>query len=532
MNRIPSILRFPAALFALCCFLLFSPGAISAQVFTIVQQEEPDTLDPQAVETEADRRFAEALFEGLVSADPRTGLAVPGLAESWVFSEDNRTVTFTLREAIWSDGVPITADTVVVSWLRKMNPANAFPDADLPALAIEGGLDYLSGLAAASAVKIKALDARTLEVRLASALPQFPEMLIHPAFSVVPIHVIAKFGNNWTAAGRIVFSGPFRLQEWKAGKRMVLVPNARYWNVKRIGLRSVVFLTIKDPEVGFNLFKSGAADWFGQVPPLNLAQAASSKASAAASLKDRHESPEFGAYYFLFNQGKAPFDDVRVRKALGMAVDPAVLLAATGLEGFIAASSLVPPMEGYPVLTSRAFDPEGARALFAEAGFPGGKGFPPVSMLINASFSSRRIAEALAAGWKQELGVDVQLRELGWDAFIEARSGRRSFDLARVSRMADWLDPAAFLEPWKTGDVRNDAGYSNVRFDALLDEASGLRGAARLSKLAEAEQVLLDDAVLLPLFHYTSVDMIDLARWDGWYPNPLNIHPLKYIRPR
>jgi oligopeptide transport system substrate-binding protein len=525
-------MRFPAALLALMLFVVISPGLVSAQVFTIVQQEEPDTLDPQAAETAADRRFAGALFEGLASADPRTGLAVPGLAESWVFSEDNRTVVFTLREAIWSDGVPITADTVVASWLRKMNPANAFPDADIPALAIEGGMDYLAGRATAQDVKMKALDQRTLEVRLSIALPQFPEMLLHPAFSVIPIHVVARFGNSWTAAGRIVFSGPFRLQEWKAGRRMVLVPNARYWDVKRLGLRSVVFLTIKDPEVGFNLFKSGAADWFDQMPPLGTFQAPASKIAAAASLKDRHVSPEFGSYYFLFNQNKVPFDDVRVRKALAMAVDPAAVLAETGFEGFMAAFSMVPHVEGYPAPAGPAFDPEGARALFAEAGFPGGKSFPPVSMLINSSFSSRRIAELLAASWKQELGVDVEFRELGWDAYIEARSGRKNFDLARVSRMGDWLDPCAFLEPWKTGDVRNDSGYSNVKFDELLEEASRLRGAPRLAKLAEAEQILLDDAALIPLFHYTSVDMIDLERWEGWYPNPLNIHPLKYIRPR
>jgi oligopeptide transport system substrate-binding protein len=510
--------------FAAAALLLAGFLAVGAQSFTVVNGAEVSSLDPQSIENVQEYRISSALFEGLLVPDPRTGAPLPGLAESWSLSPDFRTITFRLRKTTWTDGVPLTASTVAASWLRKMDPRNAFPYADLPALAIEGGLSYLAGRTGPEDVKIKALDDQTLEVGLSSPMPQFPSLVLHHAFAVVPMHLVEKYGSSWSNPDRIVFNGPFIIKEWLRGSRLVLTRNFSYWDNRSVALRTLTFLPVEDPDVGYDLYRSGAADWTARL-------SAAGRASAWGG-SDLHESTGYGVYYFLFNSSKPPLDDPRIRRALSLAIDPALVAEAVPGSGQVAATSFVPPGGAYVPAQARGFDPAAARALLAEAGYPEGAGFPRLNLLYNANETNRRAVESARDQWKANLGIEIGPQPREWNAYMDARSLSRSFDLARAAWIGDYLDPSVFTDMWVTGSPRNDSSYSNPAYDELAKAASGLSEAARLQALSLAEKILLDDAAVLPLFFYVDRNLIDLSRWEGWYENPLDQHPWKFVRPR
>lgn len=506
-------------------FALLAVVALGAQDFTIVNGAEPASLDPHAVEGVPEHRIYMALFEGLTVADPRTNRALPGVAESWSFSKDFKTITFKLRKSTWSDGVPITADTVVKSWLRKMDPKNAFQYADLPAAYIEGGAEYLAGKAGPEAVKIRAVDAQTFEVKLVGPTPFFPDMVVHYAFAIVPIHAIEKYGNDWVKVQNWVSNGPFVLKEQKPQERVVVVKNPKYWDAKNVGLKQVTFLANDDVNVGYNLYKSGAADWIDTVPLELMDQIKLDK--------NFHVAPEYGSYYYIINTTRKPLDDPRVRKALAMGFDKKALVEQVAKGGQVPANSFVPPSTGYTPAKGYDFNPEAARKLLAEAGYPGGKGFPNFAILYNTSASHKKIAEFIQAQWKDNLGIDVSLVNQEWGTYLDTRSQSHNFDLARAGWIADYLDPSTFSDMWVTGGTQNDGLYSNKRYDDLIEKARTLTGAERMKALSDAEKILIDeDMGVLPIYFYVTQNMIDLDKWNGWYPNPMNVHPWKFIRPK
>lgn len=506
-------------------FALLSVVALGAQDFTIVNGAEPVSLDPHAVEGVPEHRIYMALFEGLTIADPKTNRALPGIAESWSFSKDFKTVTFKLRKATWSDGVEITADTVVKSWLRKMDPKNAFQYADLPASYIAGGMDYLSGKAGPEAVKIRAVDKYTFEVQLVGPTPFFPDMVVHYAFAIVPMHAIEKYGNDWVKPQNWVSNGPFVLKEWKSQERVVVVKNPKYWDAKNVALQKVTFLANDDVNVGYNLYKSGGADWIDTVP--------SELMNEIKLRKDFHVAPEYGTYYYIFNVTRKPLDDARVRKALAMSFDKKALVENVTKGGQVPANSFVPPSTGYTPAKGFDFNPEMGRKLLAEAGFPGGKGFPTLSILYNTSANHKRIAEFIQSQWKENLGITVNLVNQEWGTYLDTRSQSHNFDIARAGWIADYLDPSTFSDMWVTGGTQNDGLYSNKKYDELIEKSRTLLGAERMKVLSDAEKVLIDeDMAIMPIYFYVTQNMIDLTKWDGWYPNPMNAHPWKFIRPK
>ncbi len=499
---------------------------LSAQDFTIVNGTEPTSLDPHAVEGVPEHRIYVALFEGLTINDPRTNRALPAVAESWSFSKDYKTCTFKIRKGVtWSDGVEITADTVVQSWVRKMDPQNAFQYADLPAMYIEGGMDYLEGKAGPESLKIRAVDKYTFEVKLVGPIPFFADMVSHNAFAIVPMHAIEKYGKDWVKPGKMVSNGPYVLSEWKPQEKVVVVKNNKYWDAKNVSLKKVTFIANDDINVGYNLYKSGAADWTEAVP-LELMDEVKLR-------KDFHVAPQYGTYYFIYNTTRKPLDDARVRKALAMAINKDDLVNKVTRGGQIPANSLVPPSTGYTPAKGYNFDPAAARKLLAEAGYPDGKNFPAFTILYNTSSSHKSIAEFIQAQWKVNLGIDVSLMNQEWGTYLDTRSQSHNFDIARAGWIGDYLDPSTFLEMFITGGTQNDGLYTNPKYDELLDKARVASGTERFQYLMDAEKILIDeDMAVLPLYFYVTQNLIDLDKWDGWYANPLNIHPWKFIRPK
>ncbi len=311
--------------------------------FVLVNSAEPQSLDPALIEGVPEHRITYSLFEGLFTNDPLTAEPVPALAKSYTVSEDGKTYTFKLREATWSDGVPITAETVVKSWLRQLDPNTASPYAWFPAMFIKGAGDYNAGTGTTENVAIRALDPETFQMELVGPLPYVLGAMTHYAFGVVPLHAIEKFGADWTKPENFVGNGPFVLKEWKPQEKIVVVPNEKYWDRAAVKLTSVTYLPIEDNLTGYNLFTNGDVDWMNTVPL--------DKIDEAKLRPDYQLAPQLSTYYYIFNTKRPPLDNPKVRKALSLAVNRQFLVDGVTKGGQLPAESIVPSMAGYPGLT-------------------------------------------------------------------------------------------------------------------------------------------------------------------------------------
>gem|GEM_PF-6234649 len=233
--------------------------------FYIALNKEPEVLDPHMITNHSEQKLAKALFEGLLSYDPQTGLAVPGLAESWEMTDDGLVYTFYLREAQWSDGEPITAQTVVDSWMRAMAPETGSPYAWFFGI-IEGAEAYIAGEGDAEDVQIEAVDDHTFEMTLSASLPSVVEGLPLFAFSVVPVHAIDAYGDNWTDIDNLVVNGPFEITAWADAQFIALEPNASYWDAENVFLDAVVYFPVPNIGEAVEMFTYEDVDWVSGIP--------------------------------------------------------------------------------------------------------------------------------------------------------------------------------------------------------------------------------------------------------------------------
>lgn len=514
-----------------------APATASAEPveFIINNSAEPESLDPHKITGVPEHNIYQGLFEGLVSFDPKTGRAVPGTAESWEFSNEGKTVTFHLRDVMWSDGVKITAQTVYDSWIRGLDPETANPYAWFPNMFIEGAAAYNGGEAGPEAVQIKVIDDKTFEMNLVGPLPYVIDALGHYAFGIVPMHVIKEHGSDWIKPENFVSNGPFVLDEWVPQQYVSAVPNPNYWDKDTVQLDKVTWLPIEDENTGFNMYMNGEIDWNTEVP---LDQIDAMKAESFYQ-----NSPYLGTYYYLLETKTAPFDDVRVRKALNLAFDRETIVNKITKGGQIPAFSMVPPMDGYPALVDAAKYSDmskniaEAKKLLAEAGYPNGEGWPEgIEILYNTSESHKKIAEYIQEQWKVNLGIEVSLINMEWKTYLQIRR-EHDFQISRAGWIGDYPDPNTFLDMFLAPDSGDNWGgnygrYQNeADFDANIEKAATMEaGPDRFATLRKAETAfIIDDQALIPIYFYTSNQLIDTDVWGGWYPNIMDYHPPKYI---
>lgn len=519
------ILRFQALVLIGCGLILSAckdTGSRADLVF--INGAEPESLDPAIITGQPEGRIVNALFEGLTSYDA-FGRAIPGVAESWSLSEDRKTYVFKIRDdAKWSDGSPVTAHDFVASWRRTLSPetgsgynyqlfylknAKAFAEGDQP--------DF-------SHVGVRALDDRTLEVELESPTPFFLELCAFPTLHPVPVKWIEAVGDDWIKPGRIINNGAYLLEEWKINDRIRLRRNPAYWNVKNVALEVVDVLPIAKDTVAFNFYASGNADLVmdkGLAPP-----------SLLEDLKmrpDFHSAPFLGTYFLRFNCAQGPFADERIRKAFAMTVDKQKIVERITRAGESAAAGFVPPgLDGHIAPEGLPYDPERARALLAEAGFPDGRDFPLVRYLYSEGGLNEAIAVELQSMWRQKLGINVSLARQEWKVYLNSMS-TLDYDIARSSWVGDYPDPNTFLDMFVTGGGNNRTGWSSASYDALIaSAASESDPAARLQILAEAERLLVMEAApICPIYFYVGIQLYDAEKLGGIEPNVLDEHPIK-----
>lgn len=485
--------------------------------FIIGNGAEPQSLDPAKISGVPEHRLYMALFEGLVSSDPKTANAVPGLAERWEMNEDKTVYTFHLRKTTWSDGTPITAQTVVDSWLRTLDPNTASEYAYMVGMVVKGADDYNTGKADASAVAIRAVDEMTFEMTLTGPIPYAIDMLAHYSFAVMPLHAIEKYGADWIKPANFVGNGPFVLESWMPQEKISVVPNEKYWNKDNVHLSRVTFLPIEDQNTAFEKYRAGEIDWSTAVPVPRLEE--------VKLMPDYKVAPQIGTYYYIFNVTKGPLQDARVRKALTMAVNRQELVEKVTRGGQIAAKSICPPLPGYTPADGAGYNPEEAKKLMAEAGYPDGKGFPTMTVIYNTLDSHKLIAEYIQDTWKKTLGVNITIQNYEWKTFLDVRH-QHDFEIARSGWIGDYQDPNTFHEIFITDGGNNDGEYSNPDYDALVHKAATMAGGPeRMKVLQDAERILMEqDQAVMPVYYYVSQHLIDTEKWSGWYTNGLDQH--------
>ena len=526
MNR--PLIVFMAVLLVLGGLLFAGGGAergSEAGEFRIGNGDEPESLDPHLISGVHENRIYQAIFEGLYAYDPRTADPVPGLAESFTTNADRTVYTFNLRRATWSDGTPITAQTVYDSWIRSLNPDTASPYAWFPGLFIKGAESYSNGETGPDGVGIEVVDDYIFRIELSGPLPYVLDALAHYSFAVVPIHAIERFGNEWTLPENFVGNGPYTLEEWRPQEFLSVVPNQTYWDSENVFLDRVVYVPVDDNNTAYNMFLDGELDWQTTVPLDRVRE--------AQLRSDYNVNAQLASYYYHLNNKRPPLDDARVRKALAYSIDRSELVEQVTQGGQLPAYGIVPEMSGYRAQLHFQENVNEARRLLAEAGFPNGNGFPKLQVLYNTSEGHKKIAEYIQQQWKENLGIDIELINQEWNTYLNTIR-EHDFDIARAGWIGDYQDPNTFLDLFMTGGGLNNSDYSNSRYDSLLNRAAREEpGPSRFETLRQAEQVFIgEDQGIIPIYYYVTLNMIDADKWDGWHTNVMDLHPVKSIRPK
>ncbi len=504
------------------CFA--SPSVGQEQVFRINNTAEPESLDPALVTGVPEHRIISNLFEGLTTTDPKDLSPRPGMAASWTISRDGLMYTFKLRDARWTDGKPVTAHDFVYAWERVLNPKTGAKYAQQLYQYVKNADDYNKGrITDFSQVSVKALDDRTLQVTLKCPTAYFLDLTSFYTLYPVPRWALESHGKDWVKPGKIVSNGPFRLVSWVPQKELVLDKNPQHWDAGTVKLQKVVFLPTDDVNTAYKQFLAGDSDWIPTVPPAQI--------DSARNRPEFYVTPYLGTYYFRINISKPPMSDVRIRKALSMAVDRESLTKFVTKAGEIPTSTFVPGgMRGYEGVRGFPFDVAAAKKLLAEAGYPDGKGFPKVELLYNTNELHRVVTQAIQQMWKEHLGIQVELVNVEWKVYL-ARQSSLDYQISRAGWIGDYVDPNTFLDMWITGGGNNQTGWSNKRYDELIAQAACkiVNAKDRMRAMQEAEKLLVADEIpIMPLYTYVNKGMLS-RRVKGWLPNILDQHPLKYI---
>lgn len=493
--------------------------------------QEPQDLDPQIVNGLSAGNIIAALFEGLVAEDPHDLHPVPGVAERWDISADGTVYTFHLRpDASWSNGERVLARDFVQSYRRILSPALASDYAYMLYPVANAEAFNKSQLSDFTQVGFRALDDATLEITLAYPTAYFLSLLNHWSWFPVHIPTVEKYGpvfergSRWTRPGRFVGNGPFTLEEWRLNDRVRVKKSATYWDAEKVALNEIVFHTIDSNDVEERAFRSGMLHVTESIPVNRIDK----------YRRDRPEllriDPYLGSYFFRLNVTRAPLDNLLVRRALAMALDRQSLAENVWRNAMLPARSFTPPdTAGYTPRASIPFDVSQAREHLAQAGFPEGRGLPPIDLLFNTSQNHRLTCEAVQQMWRANLGIQVTLTNQEEKVYFDTRR-RMDYQVYRSTWISDYLDANSFLDLWMSGGGNNYTGWRNAEYDRLIAEAGQTTdAAARNAAFQQAEAILLNEAAIIPLFHYTHTFLIQPSV-KGWHPTLLDHHPYKHVR--
>lgn len=507
-----------------------APRHVTADAKTLTRGNgaEPDTLDPHKASGGWENNIIGDMFLGLMTenaaADP-----IPGAAESYSASEDGLTYTFRLREHSWSDGVPVTAHDFVYSFRRILDPKTAAQYASL-LYPIRNAEAVNGGRLPPEQVGVRALDDRTLQIAFHFQVPYIAQLMTHYTTYAVPRHVVEKYGDAWLRPGHIVTNGPYILKEWVANDHIELVKNPRFYDAANVKIERVLFYPTQDGSAAVKRFRGGGFDILDDSVPPQLTPWLKRELPNALRLH-----PFILTQFAVINMKHKPFDDPRVRTALSMAIDRDVVAEKILRGGELPAYALVPPHMGdYPGRAHLEFKSWAAakriaraKALLAEAGFDANR---PLRFEYNIqnTTEARIVGITLQEMWR-EIGAKVVLMQSESQVHYNLLRSR-SFDVAWEGWSADYRDAKnyLFLFQSSTKDL-NFGAYGNPKFDALITGSDMERDPVRRAGLLEqAEQILLDDAAVIPVYFGVTRDLVS-DDVKGWISNNLNINRSRFL---
>ncbi|MEK3904764.1 peptide ABC transporter substrate-binding protein [Paenibacillus sp. FSL R7-0179] len=484
-------------------------AAAEKQVLRIGMDELPVLLDPASIEgLDRDKTTViKALYEGLVRLD-KNGKSVPGIAQSWTIGTDGKTYTFKLRSnAKWSNGKKLTAADFVWAWKKALTPGlksgNIFR-----MYYVAGAESYHTGkLKDFAKVGVKAINDNTLQVTLKGKYAYFPTLLAEPEY--YPVSQEAKEAAS-------ISNGPFQLQA-RTNTEIKLVMNPHYYDTASIRLSEVDLLS----PLGLNsenataAFVNGQVDWAGGG---NTLLDYKYKDTVAASYF--LQAPYASTYYYQFNVGQKPFSNINIRKALSLAVDRKALKMAIPAYGFVPSPIFGSRAQYRTEVSDAAYYRENlskAKELLDKGlGQEGLSELPPFTVLVNEGDDHAALVKRLVKQWNDKLGVTATIKVQSWQTVLANRQSG-SFQVARAGWSADYNDPSTFLNYFRSDSADNDSGWSNKRYDDYVKQAEQtFDSAKRVQLYAKAEQLLMSEAVMLPVYNYVA-DILRNPRIAGVY---------------
>jgi len=499
------------------------------QVFRKNNGAEPGTLDPHRAEGVPASNVLRDLFEGLVIELPN-GDYVPGVAESWSVSDDSKTYVFTLRKnAKWSNGDTVTATDYVFSLKRSVDPKTLSNYSSM-LYPIKNAREIVLGEKQASELGVYAKGSSTLIIELEEPTPYFLSLLTHS--TTYPVHKasVEKLGTLFTRPGNLISNGAFKLEEWRVQSHTKLVRNTQYWDNKNTTLNEVYYYSLDEPNSALKRYRAKELDFTDTTPLEQLPLIRTCMAD------EYRVAPYFGSYYYGFNNTKPPFkNNPNLRTALNMAIDREILVNIVIGAGQIPAYSFVPPVKTFqpiePEWSSWTQEQRATEALrlYEEAGYS--KEQPlEIEVLYNTSENHKKVALAVAAMWKQTLGVQTTLRNQEWKVFLETRRLQNETQIFRGGWIGDYDDPYTFSQLLHSENEMNHAGYNSLEYNTLIDLAATKNaGEDRLDDLRAAERLLMKDLPIIPLYYYVSQHMI--KPWVfGLEDNVMDHHYSKYVK--
>ena len=571
-------------------------------ILIVGNNTEPQSFDPHVATSVSDFKIINAVMEGLLRGDSRKDSVFhPAVAESWMHNPGADVWRFSLRkDAVWSDGTPLTAHDFVYAYHRLLHPEFGGRYADMlyplknaeaynrnfrslilcgpgSAFAAEYGLDAalldrvdwkkLDGMDApelkelarepalmewpagmppdaakrmaaimledvragrpdlwyAAHVGARAVDDHTLELAMRSPMPQLPLLLLHCTWFPVPRHAVEAHGGMlsragaWTRPGAAVGNGPFVMAEHRFNDYVEVRRNPRYRNAAAVRLNGVRFLPTVNGFTETRMFFNGKMHVTNNVPPEMTAYAR--ERGGADFCQDDY----YVTIFYRLNTGHGPLKDARVRKALSMAVDREALVRDVVCGGGQSCFGFTPDGAGYSTPHGVEFNPEKARALLAEAGFPGGEGFPRLELMTTSREVQKTMAEAIQGMWKKYLGIHVEIRSCEWTAYKFAQNSMQ-YDLSSSSWSGDYLDPSSFLDLWSAASGNNNTGWSHPEYERLLAESRATGDQTkRMALLARAEALMLSESPVIPLY-WARRSYLKRPEVQGWHPLLLDNH--------
>ena len=514
-------MKHPVLYAALLVILMFPAQYSEAGEESSAKEQRPLVISfsPSKIEfnplytfTATEAQIYTAIYEGLVTYNPFTLEPVPGVAESWDVSSNKKEYIFNLRKnSYYWDGLNVTAEDFRSSWLKMLSPGTGAQYAFLLDV-IEGAKEYRTGITKdENSVALEAVSDYKLKVTLKEPAEHFLKILCHHSF--VPIHPAFLNKEDWSDLPSAPGNGPYYVYKKSDGK-INLLKNVLYWDSANVEIEAIDLIFTDNAVEATGKFNSGEIDW----------AAGGFVTSMVEKKSDIIFNPTFATNYFFFNCRKSPWDKAEARKAF---------ILSSPLEGirnsnylYFPADTLVPLIPHYPDIEGyNKQNKEAAEKLLNEHITKENR---DIIIKIPDNPESERVAELFKDTWEDFSGGSVTINKSDYNSYYSELT-ENNYTLATISWIGDFPDPLTFLQMWTSDSNLNDSGYSSREFDEEIEKSMTLSGKERYTFLSSAEKRLLDDAAVIPVSNTPSVNLVNRELLMGWYPNPLDIHPVKYF---